>query len=332
MLAFFLCVSPLIFLTAHGSPGSSGRRTARAPAVKVRLAGIGRTQNEGRVEVFHNNTWGTVCDDEVDIKLANVVCRELGFQTGITWAHSAKYGEGDGPIWMDNVRCNGLEGSITECKHNGWGVHDCRHTEDLGVVCGDERRLDHHYHQGPQSRPGYHRGHPIALRRNITATRQWVDNFARNGNSARQGTDFFRQGPPVRQQLSSGLQASQSPSKVRIEEVRLRPILSSTKNRALVAEGVVEVKHAGRWRQVCDLGWNLNSSKVVCGMLGFPSAVQHNAKIYRKVWDLKIKDPSTRLSIMAGKKGFWVEKVHCLGTEASLSQCHAQLSIPRSST
>lgn len=66
------------------------------PRIQLRLAGDKRKHNEGRVEVFYNSEWGTVCDDDFTLHAAQVVCRELGYLEAVSWSPSSKYGKGEG--------------------------------------------------------------------------------------------------------------------------------------------------------------------------------------------------------------------------------------------
>ncbi|MCY3624116.1 MAG: SwmB domain-containing protein, partial [Gammaproteobacteria bacterium] len=118
------------------SPAASGRTDASGGAAEgdVRLV-EGGTELEGRVEIHHNNEWGTVCDDRFVSDDAEVVCRQLGYTGGEVHTRAA-FGEGTGTIWMDDVQCAGSESRLADCPFGGWGLHNCRHSEDVGVSCG----------------------------------------------------------------------------------------------------------------------------------------------------------------------------------------------------
>ena len=75
---------------------------------------------EGRVEVCYSNAWGTLCDNGFGQVEAEVVCRQLDSQFGYLHGSSTPYreahfGEGVGPIFIDNLACEGAEANLTQC-------------------------------------------------------------------------------------------------------------------------------------------------------------------------------------------------------------------------
>ncbi|ELU10932.1 hypothetical protein CAPTEDRAFT_206337 [Capitella teleta] len=97
----------------------------------LRLAG--GSENRGRLEVYHNGEWRTVCDDAFSNADAAVFCRSMGKPYENAEA-IASFGGGSGPIYLDNVNCD-RHAYASFCTHRGWGVHDCGHQEDVGLNC-----------------------------------------------------------------------------------------------------------------------------------------------------------------------------------------------------
>ncbi|VDI54376.1 cubilin [Mytilus galloprovincialis] len=103
-----------------------------AEICEVRL--VGSESGKGRLEIYHDEIWGTVCNDNFEAQDAQVACMALGFSS-----YGPPYTAGDGPdsnpIWLDDVACDGDELSLTDCMHTEWGQHNCVHGEDVGIDC-----------------------------------------------------------------------------------------------------------------------------------------------------------------------------------------------------
>ena len=88
------------------------------------------------MEVNYGGEWGTVCDDGWDYADAYVVCKQLGFGSSGTAYSNAFFGQGSGPILLDDVACTYRGLMLASCSHLGVGItRSCSHSEDAGVRC-----------------------------------------------------------------------------------------------------------------------------------------------------------------------------------------------------
>ncbi|KAJ3609753.1 hypothetical protein NHX12_024264 [Muraenolepis orangiensis] len=105
----------------------------------ARLAG-GPHGCGGRVELWSDGGWGTVCDDRWDLAAGHVVCGQLG--CGYAVSVSGQGGPfppaAGGPVYLDELMCTGTESSLWACPvapdDGGGGRHDCGHKEDAAVM------------------------------------------------------------------------------------------------------------------------------------------------------------------------------------------------------
>ena len=94
--------------------------------IQLRLRGS-RHENVGRIEIYRDDQWGTVCAG-IGRTEATIICQQLGYDDYIDVVDGGVYGFGIGPSY--NIHCNGTESSIAECN-----ITNCTGEGSMGVIC-----------------------------------------------------------------------------------------------------------------------------------------------------------------------------------------------------
>uniref|UniRef100_A0AAZ1XP70 SRCR domain-containing protein n=1 Tax=Oreochromis aureus TaxID=47969 RepID=A0AAZ1XP70_OREAU len=287
----------------------------------IRLSGSGSTQCSGRVEVYHNNSWGTVCDDGWDLNDAEVVCRQINCGSALEVPQSAHFGAGTGQIWLDNVTCSGNESSLTECQHSRFGSNTCEHGHDAAVICSDLIRL-------AGSGSSRCSGRVEIFHNNIWGTvsdSNWNLNDAEvvcrqlNCGAALEATQSSKFGAGTGQIWLTDVSCSGNESSLsecqhtrwgnyyygHYYDVGVICDIRLTGPGSTRCSGRIEVYHNNSWGTVCDDGWDLNDAHVVCRQLNCGSALG-----------------ALQLAHFGQGTGqIWLDDVGCSGNESSLTTC-----------
>uniref|UniRef100_F6ZCU2 SRCR domain-containing protein n=1 Tax=Monodelphis domestica TaxID=13616 RepID=F6ZCU2_MONDO len=292
---------------------------------QLRLVNGGRDPCSGRVEIYYNDTWGTICDDSWDMSDAHVVCRQLGCGVALKVMDSSHFGKGSGSIWLDELSCFGNESYLGECPSLHWGQHDCSHKEDAGVICSEslDLRLVSDDYDCAGWLEVFHNGTWGSVCSNLMDINT-VSVICRHLSCGNKGyLDFHsnHRNLPIKwvdkincqgQEPSLWHCPSQPWNQASCFEDQEAYITCEDKLQLRGGEtpcsGRVEIWHDGSWGTVCDDSWDLAEANVVCQQLGCGSAL---ASLEGAAFG-------------SGNGTIWLDEVQCRGKETSLWDCPAE--------
>ncbi|KAM4899269.1 scavenger receptor cysteine-rich domain-containing protein DMBT1-like [Sylvia borin] len=87
----------------------------------------------GQLEVQLGRGWLGVCENQVDMKVAEVVCRELGCGEALGIAGSGRFAARSGSLWDWGFQCNGTEPLLSACARRPPHSQGC--SGPAGVIC-----------------------------------------------------------------------------------------------------------------------------------------------------------------------------------------------------
>ncbi|XP_075035216.1 scavenger receptor cysteine-rich type 1 protein M130-like [Mixophyes fleayi] len=120
-----------------GHPDSGDKEAARVVCSEftdLRLVG-GDNECEGRLEIYYNGSWGSVCNNSMTSRSLSVTCKQLG--CGLHGHHKIanKYGIEAANSWLDFIDCRSTDRSLSECPSAPWGSIICDRTEVAIIQC-----------------------------------------------------------------------------------------------------------------------------------------------------------------------------------------------------
>uniref|UniRef100_A0A673B634 SRCR domain-containing protein n=1 Tax=Sphaeramia orbicularis TaxID=375764 RepID=A0A673B634_9TELE len=90
----------------------------------------------GRLEVRSNQSWSSVCEEDLDLNDTQVVCRELGCGAP-GQLQGMLYGEGKAPVWTSELQCEGHESAVLDCRRSSSPAKTCSTGTAAGLTCTD---------------------------------------------------------------------------------------------------------------------------------------------------------------------------------------------------